>query len=120
MGKLLELLKGLLGGNLGGNLTDSLSNVAGSKTNFGMPSQTSRSQESSTQEYRQEFRPQNFTKKVRRTEAESAQFKDAHANSAQFNKPNTASAPLSKPQPASSQPASAQVKPSFSNKKQKI
>lgn len=120
MGKLIDLLKGLLGGNL----SDTLTKATGSQANVGTPSQSYRSQGYSSQNYgsqesrAQEYRPQ--PKKERRTDAESAQFSASQAGSAQFVKPNTtASAPFSKPQPAASQPGSAQVKPSFSNKKQK-
>ena len=116
MGKLIELLKGLLGGNL----TDTLSKATGSQSNVEMPSQDYRSQTYGSQGYRsQEPKPQ-FAKKERRTEAESAQFSASQAGSAPVNRPNTASAPLNRPQSAAPQQGSAQVKPSFSSKKQKI
>ena len=121
MGKLIELLKGLLGGNL----TDTLSKATGSQSNVEMPSQGYRSQDYRSQTYAsqgyrsQEPKPQ-FAKKERRTEAESAQFSASQAGSAPINRPNTASAPLNRPQSAAPQQGSAQVKPSFSSKKQKI
>ena len=98
MGKIMELLKGLLGGNLN---VDTLSKATGSQSNVETPSrffgsQESRSQGTWAQQSRsQEYRPQPFTKKVRRTDAESAQFNEPQASSPQ-------------------------VKPSFPGKKQKV
>lgn len=121
MGKLIELLKSLLGGSL----TGVQSNATGSQSNVEMPSQAYgaqdyRSQTYGSQGYRSQESKSQFTKKERRTEAEIAQFSASQANSAPVNRPNTVAAPLNKPQAAGPQQGGAPVKPSFSNKKQKI